>query len=84
MDDKKDLKSKFEEVYSLSIRRGEDSSIVWEWLRDVLKDNNERLKSNLKTAFKAKVRDHGYRVGKKEYLSMTEKQLFEVINNAKD
>ena len=30
----KDLKAEFEQIYSLSIRRGEDSATVWEWLNE--------------------------------------------------
>ena len=30
----KDLKAEFEQIYSLSIRRGKDSATVWEWLNE--------------------------------------------------
>ncbi len=30
----KDLKADFEQIYSLSIRRGEDSATVWEWITE--------------------------------------------------
>lgn len=74
-------KEKFEEVYSLSIRRGEDSTVVWEWLRDHLKAEKDQFKKSLKESIKKKFKDHGYHVGKKEYLSMTEKQFMELINS---
>lgn len=74
-------KEKFEEIYSISIRRGEDSSVVWEWLRDHLTDERKQLLKDLKSVIKDKFTNHGYHVGKKEFVSMTEKQFLEMINS---
>lgn len=43
----------------------------------------KQLKVALKEAFKKKFQNHGYHVGKKQYLSMTEKQILELINSTK-
>lgn len=49
------LRKEFEEIYSLSIRRGEDSHTVWEWLNPKLTSKDaeiEGLKERLKVIMK--------------------------------
>lgn len=58
-----ELKEEFEQIYSLSIRRGDDSATVWEWFesykKNLMKDIKARIKelSDLRDKSEGSMRD---------------------------
>lgn len=78
-----ELKEKFEAVYSLSIRRGEDSSVVWDWvmvqLTDAKKEHLSDMKEIQEAAQKAYV-ETGLRVSAVLIENETLKKQIESLN----